>query len=499
MLALAGCEHPGSKRAAPPVKPRPARENQSLALLWELDRSKVTPHTGAGGLDPARRVPDELLKLGIETNGYLPPNPVFQNGLYFNGPGRILPECAMRISSAGQVRNATSQKRQPETYRNRFWTGPDDCSGLAWIVRDERDLIITVDVRDDMFNALPAESAFLVSDAVELFLDIRRGDRGKAAFEKGVVHMLLVPQRSGRVYVRFGAVEQKIAGVFAHAGMLRDGYRIFIRIPLQELSWKHGFLGSEFNFDWAIRDSDTMGELDTLMVWSGDEHNAHDARLFGRMRALRRGYYLAGTASSGSGPPDGRAILSTATRFHVRGGGPGGGTWDGREDCSAVCWVRRGDDRFDVTIDVRDDVLEVSAVNPWERDGVELFFDVRPDDERGRSSYAKGVFQLICAAAAEDGTLTPRFGGDPMLTSVPRVSVTFKRTARGYRIDVGIPFKGLEENHMAPGEQFNFDFIVNDADSPRGRDTILAWSGDGNNWQNATAFGRMSPLPEQGP
>ena len=66
--------------------------------------------------------------------------------------------------------------------------------------------------------------------------------------------------------------------------------------------------------------------------------------------------------------------------------------------------------------------------------------------------------RLVEAAAAEDGTLTPRFGGDPMLTSVPRLSVTFKRTARGYRIDVGIPFKGLEENHMAPGEQFNFYF-----------------------------------------
>jgi hypothetical protein len=359
------------------------------------------------------------------------------------------------------------------------------------MIRDDRDMVVQIDVSDDVFVSLPMEDALTVSDAVELFLDVRGGDRGSAKYVKGVMHILLVPTRGGNVHVRYGALEQAISGLQARWRQTEGGYRMLVRIPVQNMGWKHGYPASAFSFDWAVRDSDSMGALDTLMTWSGTHANADDARRFGKLRAIRRGVYLT------SAPADGRvpsfAVMRAETRFHVRGGGPGGGSWGAPEDCSAAAWVVRNEDGFAVTIDVTDDIVETSALNPWERDGVELFFDMRPNHSRGKAGYGPGVFQLICAVLSEGGAIEPQFGGDPMVTSVSGVTAKCRLRRNGYTIEVFVPAAGLRENHMIPGERFNFDFVVNDADSPRGRDTLLCWSGDGENWRNAAAFGRFEP------
>jgi hypothetical protein len=62
-------------------------------------------------------------------------------------------------------------------------------------------------------------------------------------------------------------------------------------------------------------------------------------------------------------------------------------------------------------------------------------------------------------------------------------------------MDAFIPFKGLKVNHLSPGETFNFDFVVNDADNSKGRDSCLTWSGWLLNYQNPSSYARMELLP----
>jgi hypothetical protein len=459
--------------------------------LWEIDQNDASAQTGSGGLDPVTVLPAEILINGITTNDTLPAGTTVRNGFYFMGPGRVLPECALRVSRRDQIQRIDAGRQRSRAYTDEYWVGPEDCSALAWIIRDERDLVVQVDVMDDVFVTMPTEDALTVSDGVELFLDVRGGDRGSARYAKGVMHILLVPMRGGAAHVRYGTLAQAISGLQARWRTTPRGYRMLVRIPLQSLSWTHGLPSSAFSFDWAVRDSDSMGALDTLMTWSGTDANADDARRFGRLRATRRAVYLSAQPADGRVPA--YAVMHAATRFHVRGGGPGGGSWGAAEDCSAAAWMVRNEDGFAVTIKVTDDIVETSALNPWERDGVELFFDMRPDHLRGTAAHGPGVFQLICAAVADGGSLEPQFGGDQMVTSVAGVTAQCRRNRNGYTMEVFVPIAGLKENHMVPGRKFNFDFVVNDADSSRGRDTLLCWAGDGENWRNASAFGRFEP------
>ena len=46
---------------------------------------------------------------------------------------------------------------------------------------------------------------------------------------------------------------------------------------------------------------------------------------------------------------------------------------------------------------------------------------------------------------------------------------------------------------MLPGEFFNFDVMIDDSDSPEGRDTIHCWAGFHRNYCNTASFGRMAP------
>ena len=105
-----------------------------------------------------------------------------------------------------------------------------------------------------------------------------------------------------------------------------------------------------FNFEWGVNDSDTPGERDTTMIWSGHEFSFFDARRFGHMRSVRRGYYF-----TVKGDPPEAALMRMDNRFHARircqdwkrgTWRLGGGSWSSQKDCSASAWLRKGKDGF---------------------------------------------------------------------------------------------------------------------------------------------------------
>ncbi len=164
----------------------------------------------------------------------------------------------------------------------------------------------------------------------------------------------------------------------------------------------------------------------------------------------------------------------------------GGQSWKSAEDCSARAFVNRLDEGIRVTVEVTDPQLWTRSENPHENDSVEIYFDVRPSPERGRTrGYTKGVFQSICVPGREEIVFFPENAGVPGATVVSQVS-----PSQGYRIEVFYPFTGFAENHFVPEGEFNFDVGINDAGGGKRRLQMM-WSGTDRNWGDPRWFGRL--------
>ncbi len=417
---------------------------------WELDLSAITSHRGTGGLDNGT-YPDTRF-----IGGYLP-EVNSRVGFYFMGPGKILPQAALRVDRKEQVVPVRSEKRGSWQYE--YWSGPDGCSAVGWVIRDDAGLHVTVKVTDDIH--VVASDTHFMNDSLELYFDTRPIEQcGRESHDRGVFQITLVPDKSGTPIITLDKAKA-VPGMTATCKMTKAGYDMKVFLPFEGLKVNHYVPGHWFNFDIGINDSDTPGERDTQMMWAGYFGNFMDARMFGRMRSVQRGYYMTSEAD----PPD-EALLRIDSVYHVRHSAR---LWTGPADCSAVGWVRRGDDGITVRVDVTDDKIHVAHKLPRQNDSVELHFDMRPDKTRGPGEYEKGVFQLIVIPNTKGDQATVHFGRDK--NEVPGVKATSQITDNGYRIEAFIPFDGMRVNHMVPGERFNFDYSINDSDSPKGQKT----------------------------
>jgi len=481
----AGVEQIDTPAEEPAVEtPPPAQETDSVRNpgKWELDPAAVTDHRGTGGLNPTGMTLAFVHSRAVATHGYVPPKSSLQHnkGFYFTGPGKILPECALRIYRKEQCANLSGVTSE-------FWSGPEDCSALAWVVRTDEGFLIRIQVTDD--KHVTGDKQPHLNDSVELYFDVRDADRGVHYYERGVFQLLLAPNReSGEVTFSYSNDEAVVPGAKAVCVFRGSSYELKIFIPFEGLKEAHHVPGSPFNFDIGINDADEPGKRDTQMMWAGSFANFMDARCFGWMRAVRRGVYFT------SAKPPQEALLKIDSQAQFAGGGSGRG-WTGPDDSSAVASLRRGADGFTVTVDVTDDKIHLAHELPWENDGVELFFDLRPDATRGKADYDKGVLQVIFNPSKAGGPAAVHYGSETQ--QVPGLKATSQITPTGYRIEAFFPFEGLKVNHVLPGEFFNFDVMIDDSDSPEGRDTIHCWAGFHRNYCNTASFGRMAPVGKQ--
>lgn len=204
------------------------------------------------------------------------------------------------------------------------------------------------------------------------------------------------------------------------------------------------------------------------------------------IKCLRAGRY---TEGAGSRRPDTRIRV-----FDARHVTTGAANWTGAEDASAEVSVVRLDDAFVVRIEVIDDILRNDGQYNFQKDSVEVYFDLRPDKTRGASQHERGVFQMIVPVDpnAEGPTAVKPEFGNPAAAFPGAGAVSTVIPDKGYEVEIVIPFAGLKESHFLPGPEFNFDVGINDSDDQAGRDSQLIWSGTGANFQDASAFGRLS-------
>ena len=161
------------------------------------------------------------------------------------------------------------------------------------------------------------------------------------------------------------------------------------------------------------------------------------------------------------------------------------GEASGPEDLSAVFSVAIVEDRFQVRVEVIDDVVVGNLSKRdnrghWRTDSVEIAIDPAGP---GRSPHTLetvkvGVVPFTLEGppmAARDADAKP----GPVERTLPGTVIASRRTAAGYQVDIDIPLKSLDLSAKRP---FGFNLMVYDADNPQAKagensnQGRLAWS-----------------------
>jgi hypothetical protein len=169
--------------------------------------------------------------------------------------------------------------------------------------------------------------------------------------------------------------------------------------------------------------------------------------------------------------------------------------WDGPNDLSGLARLEKTETALRLTVDVTDDKLhtDTPAWAPADGDSVEFYLDVRPPAKWGGRRYEKGVMQIFIAPGlgkAQDRIVISQRA--KRINEIPGMTSVSKKTEKGYRVVVTIPFKGLAADHYAPGNSLRFDVGLNDSDDGLGRTTQLIGVGSNANWMNPSGFGEAA-------
>lgn len=138
--------------------------------------------------------------------------------------------------------------------------------------------------------------------------------------------------------------------------------------------------------------------------------------------------------------------------------------------------VAYDDQNFYLAIKVRDNRVLTQGREPWQPDGVEIFWDPRPASEQ------KGPFRLPCRQlllpVPPEGKPVEVFTNplDPVLAKAVRVQIV--RDGEGYVVEAAIPLSSIAKDFVAgPGKSLRIDISMNDRDTPMGKSTQRTLSG----------------------
>jgi pimeloyl-ACP methyl ester carboxylesterase len=135
--------------------------------------------------------------------------------------------------------------------------------------------------------------------------------------------------------------------------------------------------------------------------------------------------------------------------------------------CLYRWWTSKG---LFLAFDVHDNVFAVPRTRLFCGDGVDIFLDLRPKDQRGRSPYAAGVFHLRVQPYQGNVDRPPVLslgtGSILALEQLRRIETALKVSGNNWQLEVCIPWEilGFDPNC---NEAIGFGICVLDSDNPR--------------------------------
>jgi len=164
----------------------------------------------------------------------------------------------------------------------------------------------------------------------------------------------------------------------------------------------------------------------------------------------------------------------------------GGANWKSPGDLSAKVWLAWRQDMLYLAADVTDDKIRQTerGAGIWKGDCIQLFLDVAPDDESGRSHFGKGQFQIVFSPgnfqrSGDSLTDCPpeAYCVKPSALELKGALVAAQQTDHGYTLEAAIPWPLLGVTRPSVGMPVNFEIAVFDTDGSEPRpEKLLSFS-----------------------
>lgn len=169
----------------------------------------------------------------------------------------------------------------------------------------------------------------------------------------------------------------------------------------------------------------------------------------------------------------------------------GRGFWSGADDLRAGVWLARDDEAVYLRVDVEDDRVVTSPGVP-NTDGIELYLDLRDDAQRGLPFYSSECATLFISAPAkgEEAVITTA-NEDATPEALLALKPDYRLTTTGYRIDLTLPRRVLNQIAGRAVKAFGLDLAVDDSDRGSYRESQLLWLGRPDNYVNPRRLGEI--------
>jgi predicted phosphodiesterase len=169
--------------------------------------------------------------------------------------------------------------------------------------------------------------------------------------------------------------------------------------------------------------------------------------------------------------------------------------WTGPDDSSLVTRLGYDDKKLYIAFDVSDEAIVTTGRAEWERDGIEIFWDPRPDGRR--TPQFQGACRHIMIPV-------PKTADKPKLAILPANSISptaldvaCAGRPGGYVIELAVPFDAIATGwRPSAGTVLYFEAIVNDKDKTEGNDlSNLVLSGEDNASRHTSGYARLTFQP----
>ena len=169
--------------------------------------------------------------------------------------------------------------------------------------------------------------------------------------------------------------------------------------------------------------------------------------------------------------------------------------WKGDRDLSADVYLSYDEQNVHLGVDVTDDIVVTKVAMPY-GDGIELYLDLRDDDNRGKPFFGKQCATIFIGAAMPPNrppVTTPVDDATPpeLMALQPRCT----STARGYRLDLDLPRSALDRIAGRRVTRFGLDLALDDCDDGAMRKCQMIWLGRPDDFVNPRRYGELRLEP----
>ncbi len=208
----------------------------------------------------------------------------------------------------------------------------------------------------------------------------------------------------------------------------------------------------------------------------GGEYGSFDVAWLAMARAVS-----ASGAEGGALPAEGRG-------WHEIGAGAlvlGTHLWTGPADLAGRFRAVTLADRLRCEVRVVDDDVTVAGLNdPSQGDSVELYLDLRAQEQQGEPVYSADVLALQVIPPGQAGGWTRWRNLHELPEDLREIVVSAALNEDGYRVWVELPLAMIEARRGEAWGGIGFAIGINDADNGGTRKTQMMWSGIADNYLN---------------